>query len=325
MDTGMYATARAQPNIALIKYWGKRDTGRNLPAVDSLSLTLCDLYTEMEVCFNAGLAADSLHVNGERDDGLLPRVVQCLDAVAGRDRAAATVRSTCNFPLGAGLASSASAFAALVVAAAAAGGLDLDRPSLACLAGGVSGSAARSLYSGIVLLTNEKDRVRAESLLAPSEWPLRVVIAITEPARKTTGSGPAMESSRATSPFYARWIEEQARDLEEALAAIAARDFAALGHVAEHNCLKMHSVMWSSRPALCYWNAATVSCLHAVRRLQAEGADVFFTIDAGPQVKAVCTSSSEADVRRALEAVDGVRDVLVSGLGEGARLAGMPA
>jgi diphosphomevalonate decarboxylase len=321
----MYATARAQPNIALIKYWGKRDTDRNLPAVDSLSLTLCELYTEMEVRFDAGLAADSLHVNGERDDGLLPRVVRCLDAVAGRDRAAATVRSTCNFPLGAGLASSASAFAALVVAAAAAGGFDLDRPALARLAGGVSGSAARSLYPGIVLLTNEKDTIGARSLLAPADWPLRVVVGITERAQKTIGSGPAMEASRATSPFYARWVEEQARDLEVALAAIAARDFAALGQIAEHNCLKMHSVMWSSRPALCYWNAATVNCLHAVRRLQAEGVEVFFTIDAGPQVKAVCTPSSEADVQRALQAVDGVHEVLVSGLGEGARLAGMPA
>lgn len=321
----MYATARAQPNIALIKYWGKRDAKRNLPAVDSLSLTLSELYTEMEVRFDAGLPADSLHVNGERDDRLLPRVVRCLDAVAGRERPAAAVRSTCNFPLGAGLASSASAFAALVVAAAAASGVDFDRQALASLAGGVSGSAARSLYAGIVLLNNERDRVRARSLLAPADWPLRVVVAITDRAPKPMASGPAMELSRATSPFYARWVEEQARDLEVALQAIAARDFAALGRIAEHNCLKMHSVMWSSRPALCYWNAATVSCLQAVRSLQADGVDVFFTIDAGPQVKAVCTPSSEPDVKRALAAVDGVHEVLQSGLGEGARLTGMAA
>ncbi len=318
----MQATARAQPNIALIKYWGKRDATRNLPAVDSLSLTLSDLYTEMEVRFDAGLVADVLEVNGERDEPLLPRVVRCLDTVAGPDRPAALVRSTCNFPLGAGLASSASAFAALVVAAAAASKCDFDTATLAGFAGEASGSAARSLYPGIVVLRSDRERVRVQSIRSPAEWPLCVVVAITDPGRKPTASGAAMEISRSTSPFYGRWVDEQPRDLEIALAAVAARDVAALGAIAEHNCLKMHSVMWSSRPPLCYWNAATVRCLETVRVLQGDGVDVFFTIDAGPQVKAVCTASAVTDVRAALAVTDGVHEVMVSGLGEGARLTG---
>lgn len=318
----MQATARAQPNIALIKYWGKRDATRNLPAVDSLSLTLSDLYTEMEVRFDSGLAADTLQVNGERDDNLLPRIVRCLDSIAGRDRPAAVVRSTFNFPLGAGLASSASAFAALVVAAAAASECDFDTATLASLAGAASGSAARSLYPGIVVLKSDEEQVRAESIRSPAEWPLCVVIAITDPGQKATGSGAAMEISRATSPFYERWVEGQARDLDLALAAVAALDFAALGAIAEHNCLKMHSVMWSSRPPLCYWNAGTLCCLETVRALQRDGVDVFFTIDAGPQVKAVCTATAATAVRQALAVTDGVRDVMFSGLGEGARLTG---
>ncbi len=320
----MQATARAQPNIALIKYWGKRDAMQNLPAVDSLSLTLSDLYTDMEVRFDPGLAADTLQVNGDRDDSLLPRVVRCLDSVAGSDRPAAVVRSSCNFPLGAGLASSASAFAALVVAAAAASGCDFDTPTLAGLAGKASGSAARSLYPGIVVLTSGTADVRVRSIRSPAEWPLCVVVAITDPRQKATGSSAAMEISRATSPFYGRWVDEQPRDLEIALAAVAARDFAALGAIAEHNCLKMHSVMWTSRPPLCYWNAATLRCLETVRALQREALDVFFTIDAGPQVKAVCTASVAPAVRRALAATEGVRDVMLTGLGEGARLTGGP-
>ena len=317
----MQARARAQPNIALIKYWGKRDTGRNLPAVDSLSLTLSELYTDMLVRFEPSLPADVLEVNGARAHGLLPRVSRCLDSVAGKDRPAAEIVSTCNFPLGAGLASSASSFAALVVAAAAACGRERGTAELATLAGRASGSAARSLYPGFVLLRNEDRRVTVRSILAPDEWPLRVVVAITDPGRKPTGSGDAMEISRRSSPFYRRWIEDQPADLEAALAAIGRRDFAALGQVAEHNCLKMHSVMWSSRPPLVYWNAATVNCLETIRGLQADGVQVFFTIDAGPQVKAVCGPAAEARVAAALAATAGVQSLMISGLGAGAQLA----
>jgi diphosphomevalonate decarboxylase len=160
-----------------------------------------------------------------------------------------------------------------------------------------------------------------QSILAPEDWPLRVVVAITNPGPKETGSGKAMEISRRTSPFYRRWVEDQAVDLDLALAAITARDFAALGRVAEHNCLKMHSVMWSSRPALVYWNAATVNCLETVRGLQADGVEVFFTIDAGPQVKAVCSPDAEARVLEALGATAGVHSLVSSGLGAGAQLA----
>jgi diphosphomevalonate decarboxylase len=317
----MQARARAQPNIALIKYWGKRDTAQNLPAVDSLSLTLSELYTDMQVRFVPSLPADVLEVNGASAEHLLPRVSRCLDSVAGSDRPAAEISSTCNFPLGAGLASSSSSFAALVVAAAAASGLERNTAELARLAGQASGSAARSLYPGFVLLRNEDRQVAVQSILAPEDWPLRVVVAITNPGPKETGSGKAMEISRRTSPFYRRWVEDQAVDLDLALAAITARDFAALGRVAEHNCLKMHSVMWSSRPALVYWNAATVNCLETVRGLQADGVEVFFTIDAGPQVKAVCSPDAEARVLEALGATAGVHSLVSSGLGAGAQLA----
>lgn len=321
----MEATARAQPNIALVKYWGKRDTSRNLPAVDSLSLTLADLHTDMRVRFDPSLTADELTVNGVEEPRLLGRVSRCLDDVAGRGRPAAAVDSRTNFPLGAGLASSASAFAALVVAAAAATGRDAGTAELASLAGHASGSAARSLYPGIVLLrakAGECSGITVSSVAAPDEWPLRVVVAVTETKPKSRASGEAMEISRSTSPFYPRWVDEQPRDLEAALAAVRARDLAAVGRVAEHNCLKMHSVMWTSRPALVYWNAATVDCLETVRRLQAQGTEVFFTIDAGPQVKAVCTAAAEPVVRDALAATTGVQAVLTSGLGAGARVTG---
>ena len=141
----MQATAVAQPNIALIKYWGKRDLAQNLPAVGSISITLRDLFTRMQVRFDESLVSDMLAVNGTADERLLPRLSDCLDRVAGTDRPRADIESTCNFPIAAGLASSASSFAALTVAAAAAIGDTTDKVGLARLAGRASGSAARSL------------------------------------------------------------------------------------------------------------------------------------------------------------------------------------
>ena len=315
----MQATARAQPNIALVKYWGKRDTPRNLPAVGSISITLDDLYTEMTVELGSA-ATDRLSINGREESVLLPRVSRCLDDVLGAGRPRADVASRGNFPVAAGLASSASAFAALVVAASAAGGKRRGAAELAALAGRASGSAARSLYGGYVELANAGDGVELAVLRDAGDWPLRIVAAVTEAGPKAVSSGDAMEISRTTSPFYPRWVEEQPADLDAARAAIAARDFDALAAVAEHNCLKMHSVMWTSRPSVVYWNAATVACLEALRRLRAAGADVFFTIDAGPQVKAVCTPGCEDDVIAALAGTPGVVAVLSSGLGPGARL-----
>ena len=129
-----------------------------------------------------------------------------------------------------------------------------------------------------------------------------------------------MEISRKTSPFYGRWLEDQPDDLGVARAAIRDQDFEKLALVSEHNCLKMHSVMWASRPPIVYWNASTLNCMQTVRELLSTGVGVFFTIDAGPQLKAVCLESDETFVRDALSATAGVVDILSSGLGEGARL-----
>lgn len=314
----MQATAIAQPNIALIKYWGKRDQALNLPAVGSISITLADLYTRMSVEFPA--ESDSLQLNGEANEKLLPRLSDALDAALGNERSGARIVSECNFPIAAGLASSASSFAALVVAAARAQSRDLDTATLANLAGRASGSAARSLYGGFVELSNRDDAVSVKTLLEAQAWPLEVMVAVTETGPKPTGSTEAMEISRKTSPFYDRWVADQPDDLATARAAIERRDFKSLGAVSEHNCLKMHSVMWSSRPPIVYWNDATLACLQTIRELQADGVDVFFTIDAGPQVKAVCLPESAQDVHDALQTTQGVRELLHTGLGAGARL-----
>lgn len=316
----MRATARAQPNIALIKYWGKRDSIRNLPAVGSISITLADLVTTMSVEFDDSLHADVFVVNDKEDPAMLPRVARCLDSVGGKQRRRARIVSECNFPIAAGLASSAAAFAALVVAADAAAGQSSTTAELASLAGRASGSAARSLHGGYVELENRDDDIVVRSLRSADDWPLKVVVAITAKGPKPVSSGEAMEVGRKTSPFFDRWIDQQPADILDAKAAIADRDFAKLASIAEHNCLKMHSVMWASRPPMIYWNSATLACMQTVRELQSQGVEVFFTIDAGPQVKAVCTAGDQPRVLEALTATTGVQDIMLSGLGDGASL-----
>jgi diphosphomevalonate decarboxylase len=316
----MQATAIAQPNIALIKYWGKRDVDRNLPAVGSISITLSELHTNVSVELNDSMSDDVLVVNGAESQMMLPRISRCLDTVMGKRRSRACVTSDHNFPIAAGLASSASAFAATTVAAAAAANLSLNTQELARLAGASSGSAARSLYGGFAELRNSKDAIDLTSLCDIDDWPLQIVVAITQTAAKPTSSSEAMEISRQTSPFYDSWIEQQGHDLDVARNAISQRDFSQIATIAEHNCLKMHSVMWASRPPMVFWNSATIRCLQTVRRLQGEGCNVFFTIDAGPQVKAVCLPDDVEAVRDALAATPGVQKIMTSGLGPAARL-----
>jgi diphosphomevalonate decarboxylase len=319
----MRGQARARSNIALVKYWGKADSRLNLPAVGSISITLEALWSDTTVEFDAALHADELTLNGERKPEQLARVAACLDIFRGLARvdARARVSSRNNFPTGAGLASSASGFAALVAATAAALELELAPRELSILARRASGSAARSVFGGFVEMHVAKRADGtdsfAEPLLAAAEWPLDVVVAITATREKAVSSGSGMTRSAESSPYYRAWVDSHPADMATARAAIVARDFAALGEVAETNCLKMHAAAMAASPPLLYWNGATVECLNRVRALRAEGVPVFFTIDAGPQVKAVCAPDARSAVRAALAEVPGVLDTLVTGLGPG--------
>lgn len=318
--------ARAGANFALIKYWGKADARLNVPAVGSISITLDALWSETEVVLDPQLAADELSLNGKPRPEDVAKISACLDLLRKPAGIATRARITShnNFPTGAGLASSASGFAALVTAAAAACGKKVTPRELSILARQGSGSAARSIFGGFVEMhagtAADGSDSYAEPLLDASVWPLEVVIAVTAKKEKEVGSSSGMTRSAASSPYYKSWVADQPADLTTARNAIAARDFDALAAISEHNCLKMHAAAIAARPPLLYWNGATVDCLQAVQRLRATGVPVFFTIDAGPQVKAVCTPDARPAVEAMLRAQPGVVDVLVSRLGPGAEL-----
>jgi diphosphomevalonate decarboxylase len=321
----MQATAIAHPNIALVKYWGKRDTARNLPAVGSISITLDGMSTTTDVRFDPGLDADSFSLDGSSPPKMVDRVRHCIGLFRERlDRVPhAAVTSSNDFPTGAGLASSASGFAALVVAVDRALASDLDEEALGAIARRCSGSAPRSLRGGFVELGFVPGSGRSETfvreLLAPDAWPLEVVIAITSDEEKSIGSTEGMTHTAATSPYYREWVAASDGSIDRARRAILGRDFDALAEVAEASCLGMHAVMMAARPGLLYWNGTTVECIHRLRELRRSGVGVFFTIDAGPQVKAVCVPEAVPAVRTALDDIAGVSRLLVCGLGAGAR------
>ncbi|MDH3977090.1 MAG: diphosphomevalonate decarboxylase [Gammaproteobacteria bacterium] len=320
----MRASAIAHPNVALIKYWGKSEVTANLPAVGSLSVTLGALRTKSTVNFDADLESDVLILNGEAQPSEQPRLVACLDALrrlAGRPEHA-VVTSENDFPTGAGLASSASGYAALVKAAAEALGIDSDTPELLDITRIGSGSAPRSMFGGMALLTMQGDRMDCRQLLTPDDWPLAVAVAVTTERKKDITSRDGMEQSRLTSPFYEHWVTSHPADLDAAIQYCKDRDFMALAELAEHNCLKMHSVMMTTRPPLMYWSPVTLACMQKIMELRADGVPVFFTVDAGPQVKAVCEPGALADVVNALHDIPGVIRVIAGALGDGASVTG---
>jgi diphosphomevalonate decarboxylase len=320
------ATAHACANIALVKYWGKRDAARNLPAAGSLSLTLDALTTETRVQFDPSFGADVMTLDGrDASAAELGRTARFLDEVRGMAGIAtfARVDSVNHFPTASGLASSASGYAALALAATAAAGLPLAPRELSVLARRGSGSAARSIFGGLARVVADADVAYAEPVPDPHHLArrLRMVIAIVGGgAPKTHGSRDAMEHCAATSPYYAAWLETVVRDLAAAEDAIARGDLAALGAVTEPNALAMHAAAIASRPPILYWQPATLAALATVRALRDAGRAAWATMDAGPHVKVLTDDVDAAAVAEAMASTPGVDRALISAAGPAATL-----
>jgi diphosphomevalonate decarboxylase len=321
------ATAVAGTNIALVKYWGKRDAALNLPAAGSLSLTLDGLGTRTTVRFSDALAADAVVLGGAPAGAKeTARVSAFLDRV--RARATITTRAevvTVNdMPTASGLASSASGFAALAVAATRAAGLAPTPAELSELARLGSGSAARSIFGGFVEMAPGARADGRDAVAAPvggGDWDdLRLVVAVTSEGAKAVGSTEAMERTARSSPYYAAWLASVPGDLAEARAAIAARDLPRLGAVAERSALRMHASALAADPGILYWTPATLAAIETVKALRARGCAAFFTIDAGPHVKVLCARADAAGVEDALLRTPGVLRTVVASPGRGAHV-----
>jgi len=324
-------TARAGTNIALVKYWGKRDAALNLPAAGSLSLTLADFGSETTVRFAADAAGEDgrdriLFAGAAAEARFAARVQRFLDLVRARAdiHLPAEVSTSNSVPTAAGLASSAAGFAALALAASRAAGLRLSPAELSELARRGSGSAARSIFGGFAEMSpgvraDGTDAV-AHGLPGESAWDVRLCVAITATGEKAIGSTAAMDRTALTSPYYQGWLASVPIDLDEARAAVAARDLAALGAIAERSALRMHACALAADPHILYWNPATLAAIATVKELRAAGVPAYFTIDAGPHVKVLCVSTDAPRVQAALAATPGVMRVLPLAPGKGAHI-----
>ena len=324
-------TARAGTNIALVKYWGKRDPSLNLPATGSLSLTLANFGSETTVRFapdaEAAEGGDRVSLDGApAEPRFAERVYRFLDLVRSESRVGlpAEVVTRNSVPTAAGLASSAAGFAALALAASRAAGMKLAPPDLSALARQGSGSAARSIFGGFVeMAAGERPDGSdscAQALLPASAWDVRLLVAITALGPKAISSSEAMESTAKTSPYYAGWLQAVPQDLAAARAAVLAQDLAGLGQVAERSAMRMHACAMAADPPIVYWNGATLAAMETVRRLRAAGTAAFFTIDAGPHVKVLCSAGDAARVEPALAATPGILRTLVLAPGPGAEI-----
>lgn len=320
------ATAIANPNIAFIKYWGDKDPDLRIPANGSISMNLGDLHTVTEVIFDANLERDELILDGRVPGEMaIERVTRFLDHVrllAGISDFA-RVTSENNFPIGSGIASSASAFAALSLASATAAGMKLDESSLSRLARRGSGSACRSVPGGFVeWQAGEEDANSfAYSIFPPDHWELIDCIAIVSQEHKETGSQDGHLLAE-TSLLQEVRVADASRRLDLCRQAILNRDFEAFAEVVELDSNLMHAVMMTSQPKLLYWQPTTLAVIQAVGEWRKNGTPVCFTIDAGPNVHVITPGENSPRVIGDLNQIPGVSKVLVSRPGAAVRLVG---
>ncbi len=320
--TGFAGQAKAHTNIALAKYWGKSDLLLNLPAVPSISLTLDSLFTETRVQFVQGLRSDVVRLDGKAARGKeRDRMVRVLNRVRKDHRLElfAVVESTNHVPTAAGLASSASGFAALAAASVCAAGGTIRPRQISRLARWSSASAARSVYGGFVQLNAGQpgdDALCAKPLHGPGFWDVCLVVAKTTQARKKVGSTEGMERSRKTSPYYAPWVNSAGRWTRAIRSGIRNRDLAVVGEAMEQSTMAFHACTLTSEPWFSYWNGTTLDVLSKIRDLRdVRGVGVYATMDAGPHVKALCLRRDAKTIQRVLARVPGVESTLVAGPG----------
>lgn len=315
---------RAHTNIALIKYWGKRDEALILPASSSLSLTLDAFYTDTSVTFDTAIQEDIFYLNGILQNEIATKKVShflnLFRKPAGID-APALIQSTNFVPTAAGLASSASGMAALAGAANLACNLQLTQRELSMFARRGSGSATRSIYGGFVEW--QMGTSSADSYAVPiddADWDIGMLVVVVNGRQKEMSSRLGMKNTVETSPFYAGWLDSTAKDLMDIKKAIRSQDFQKMGEITESNGMKMHGTMLGANPPLSYWEPDSVVAMQLVRQLRKEGMPCYFTMDAGPNVKVLCRLTDSEKIKERFAKRFNPEQLILAKPGEGLKI-----
>jgi len=307
-------TAASHPNLALVKYWGKVNEIINIPANSSISVNLSGATTITSVVFSSHIDADVVKIDGQSASSkAYEKVVRHVDRIrhmANID-AKVIVESKNDFPASAGIASSASAFASLSLAASKAAGLNLSEKELSILARKGSGSACRSIPDGFVEWTagNSDDTSFAQQIAAPTHWDIRIITVILEERSKSISSSEGHQAA-LTSPFYQARLNTLPSVLKTVRTALLEKHFQEFGKVVEREAVSFHAVAMTSFVRGCdwlsgiyYWNPATLFLIHAIQQWRVEGLKIYFTLDAGPNVHLICEGNYQTELEQKLKLV----------------------
>nr|WP_091357900.1 diphosphomevalonate decarboxylase [Amphritea atlantica] len=303
-------TQFAPSNIALCKYWGKRDAELNLPVNSSLSVSLAHLGSKTRICISD---TDQVWLNGAQvaaGDKFARKVIAFIDLFRRGADHCVRVETENNIPTAAGLASSASGFAALMLAVDQFYGLNLEPSVLSAFARMGSGSASRSLYEGFVewQMGIREDGMDSFALPLDVSWPqLRIGLVKVNTGEKAVDSRAGMNRTVETAHLYQSWPLQAAADLERLHQAIADQSFTRLGETAEQNALSMHATMIASWPPLLYWQPDSVAAMQTIWQARAEGLELYFTMDAGPNLKLLFTADAETAVKQRFPGLEVIR------------------
>lgn len=315
-------TARAHTNIALVKYWGKKNQELIIPMNNSLSLTLDHFYTDTTVTFDKELEHDTFYLNNKlKDDPKIKSFMNLVRSLANI-KTFATIDSVNHVPTQAGLASSASAYAALAKAASCAAGLNLNKTDLSRLARRGSGSACRSIYGGFVEWqqgTNDTNSY-AVPFLENVDWDISVLAIVLNSKEKKITSRLGMQSVVASSPYYQAWVETCQQNISDLKKAILARNFDEMGRISEENAMKMHALNLSASPHFNYFEPESLIAMRLVEELRQTGISCYYTLDAGPNVKVLCLRKDVTAIKKKLSTVFSPEQLLLSSPGPGVTL-----
>lgn len=321
----MKASAIAPSNIAFIKYWGKKDQVLKLPENGSISMCLSDLLTTTTVEYDKKYTSDEITYNGKKEEGDGSLAIEHLDRIRklANITEKAKIVTTNNFPVGTGLSSSASGFAALSLAGSAAAGLQLSEKDLSILARQGSGSACRSIPSGFVewLDGDTSESSYGVSLYPPEYWDIADMVAIVSTGRKDVGST-AGQKLAGSSPFFQTRLSHMRAKIVNIKDILKRKDFTQLGELAEAEALEMHAVMLTSIPSLIYWTPGTLLIMKLVKKWRSEGLEVYFTINTGQDIHLLIQQKDVDALKKNLQELEEVKDIIVNKPGQGAHSIG---
>lgn len=320
----MKATAIAPANIAFIKYWGKKDETLRIPVNDSISMNLNNTCTTTTVEFSSVYKKDEIYYgDNHMEEKESARVIDHLDRIRkiADIKTKAKIATRNNFPRGVGIASSASGFAALTLAASKALGLKLPHKELSILARLGSGSACRSIADGFVQWKTGKtsNDSYAFSIYNEKYWDLRNIIIVVSKNKKkitsTKGHGDAESSI-----FYKTRIKNLPQRIGKLKETLRVKDIKQFGEIIEEEAVELHTIMMTQKPPLFYWNSSTIEIINRVHEWRVDGLNVYFTIDAGPNVHLICEGKEELKVLAKIKELSFVKDVIINTPSLGARI-----